>query len=200
MGKEIWDYSRIYGVLEKDENGYKGLYEFHVYNLPIVIIKDWVTIYNLLSSVYLSDNQLTCTLNEMVFDLISDKIDYGSYRFSVKSSLFDKPITSDKSISYVRIDYMDSNLCHLFDIMDTDFIKVKLKNLDKLLDCIDLQIRSDTSGLGNNYSSYPIKYIRDSLRFRGGIIDEVYLKTTLRFIINNIYVSRTLKNYISETL
>lgn len=189
MDKGIWDYSGISGRLDINELKRSGYSKLIVSNLPNVEIKNWDFILDLLKSVSLNNEQLIDIIDCSLYDIA--EVDNGIYCFLVttKCPIY-KPIMSDKLLSYKKIEYVDNNLNT---INYNNFKEIKINNLPKLLNIINLQIELEKE----SRSSSVIEYIRESIR-NNKYVDDIFIKTDLEILINNLFIKNTLGNYILE--
>lgn len=189
MDKGIWDYSGISGRLDINELKRSGYSKLIVSNLPNVEIESWDFILDLLKSVSLNNKQLIDIIDHSLYDLT--KVGNGIYCFlvTIKCPIY-KPIMSDKLLSYKNIEYVDNSLNT---INYNNFKKIKINNLSELLDIINFQIKIEKESKNNSV----IGYIRESIR-NNKYIDDIFIKTSLEILINNLFIKNTLKNYILE--
>lgn len=189
MDKGIWDYSGISGRLDINELKRSGYSKLIVSNLPNVKIKNWDFILDLLKSVSLNNKQLIDIIDCSLYNIV--EVNNGIYCFLVttKCPIY-KPIMSDKLLSYKKIEYVDSNLNT---INYNKFKKIKINNLSELLNIINLRVKFEKESKNNSV----IEYIRESIR-DNKYVDDIFIKTGLEILINNLFIKNTLGNYILE--
>lgn len=189
MDKGIWDYSGISGRLDINELKRSEYGKLIVSNLPNVEIKNWDFILDLLKSVSLNNEQLIDIIDCSLYDIA--EVDNGIYCFLVttKCPIY-KPIMSDKLLSYKKIEYVDSNLNT---INYNKFKKIKINNLSELLNIINFQVKFEKESKNNSV----IGYIRESIR-DNKYVDDIFIKTGLEILVNNLFIKNTLGNYILE--
>lgn len=191
MDKGIWDYSSISGRLDIKEFNRSGYSKLIVNNLPNIFIKNWDFIFNLLKSVSLDNRQLIDTIDHSLYDLA--EVNNGIYCFLVTTNCpiyRYKPIMSDKPLLYRKIEYIDNNLNTA---NYNNFKEIKINNLPKLLNIINFQIELEKE----SKNSSVIEYIRESIR-NNKYVDDIFIKTGLEILINNLFIKNTLGNYILE--
>lgn len=189
MDKGIWDYSGISGRLDINELKRSGYSKLIVSNLPNVEIENWNFILDLLKSVSLDNKQLIDIIDHSLYDLI--KVGNGIYCFLVttKCPIY-KPIMSDKLLLYKKIEYVDNNLNTT---NYNNFKKIKINNLSELLNIINFRVKFEKESKNNSV----IGYIRESIR-DNKYVDDIFIKTGLEILINNLFIKNTLGNYILE--